>query len=206
MTWTNISTSEKLKYTDLNGYRFYISVDGIQNYRQFLILNLPAKISLCFPYSSVGCFSILSQSVKFGLSTCAHKMLFLTHAHTAAGKHSGYLGQATLSSQCCTQEHSLVCQPPLCSVLSNSPKTSVFLQRKYKITGLLKRWPLERLLPELSTSGLQHNKGDLWVSSSSNSQQFLQCRYKIQAAYLKHRQNSIILLAKALTTMNKHMQ
>lgn len=57
---TNINTSEKLKYTDLNGYRFYIlmsDLDGIQNCRQFLILHLPVKISLCFPYSSVGCFS-----------------------------------------------------------------------------------------------------------------------------------------------------
>lgn len=32
-------------------------LDGIQNCRQFLILHLPVKISLCFPYSSVGCFS-----------------------------------------------------------------------------------------------------------------------------------------------------
>jgi len=74
-------------------------LDEIQNCRQFLILNHPVKNRLFFLYSSVSCFSSLSQSVKYGLSIYRYEILFLTYAHTTAGKHFSYLGQPTLSSQ-----------------------------------------------------------------------------------------------------------
>lgn len=137
-------------------------LDGIQNCRQFLMLNLPVKISRCFPYSSVGCFSILSQSVKYGLSIHKYEILFLTYAHTVIGKHLRYLGQPTLSSQYCNlRTFTCLSAYPLFSVFTPF-KTSVFLERKYEITVLLKHCPSERLLLQFSTSGLQYNKGDFF--------------------------------------------
>lgn len=130
MTWTSINTSKKLKYTDLSVYKFYIlmsDLDGIQNCRQFLILNLPVKISLCFPYSSVGCFSVLSQSVKYRLSIYRYEILFLTYAHTAVGKPLRYLGQPTLSFQCCIlRTFTCLSAYPLFSVLKFAPSRLLF--------------------------------------------------------------------------------
>lgn len=70
MTWRNINTHKNLEYADLNAYRFYIltsELDGIQNHKQFSILNLPVTIRFCCADYWFGGFWFFSKWVKPGV-------------------------------------------------------------------------------------------------------------------------------------------